>query len=146
MAVFIIAQGVQPLTIDETAAGSIAFCEDGCAIKGFDLMFRLYNNNAVGSGVDKAVMLIRKNEMNSLVVPTIGQMNALGTVAWKNRIFHVAQAAPGNASGLPMGIGGMKIPKRFHKMVLGDKWELVVANNSAGVMDFCGIAVYKWYR
>lgn len=141
-----LAVSVPPASIDESVIADSANCEQGCMIRGMSIQGRIYSESGVADS-NSTVWLIRKNEGNILPVPTLGQINSIGTVAWKNKIFHTEQAIVGSqVSGWPMGFVSIKIPKRFHVMKQNDRWELYIANNTANNLRFCGIALYKWYR
>lgn len=146
VAVVPIAIAVGPTNIDETDAAKVQNVEQNSSIRGFDIRLRLYNESGVTDS-NSSVILIRKNERNSLAAPALAGMNALGADTWKNKIFHAEQAITGSqVSGLPMGFPNLKIPKRFHKMSMDDRWEIIVANNTGNNLRLCGMAIYKWYR
>lgn len=142
----IFAKAVPPSSIDETDATKIANVEQGCMIRGFLIDVRVYNKNTDNVQA-KVVACIRKNEGGRLTVPpTLAEMNALGAVSWKNKIFWCGQLAPDGSGGFPMFVPALRVPKRFHVMKALDQWEICIANNSAGTVNLCGFAVYKWYR
>lgn len=141
-----LALGVNPTTIDETDASKTFMVEDGAMIRGFAISLRLFNESGVADSAS-SLMLIRKNEGNTLGLPTLAQMNSLGTADWKNKIFHTEQAITGSqVSGWPMGFPSIKIPKRYHKMSHNDSWQLLVANNTGNQLRMCGSVIYKWYK
>jgi len=116
-------------------------------IRGFYIEVYVYNRSGNLPGQEKVNLMIRKNEGGKLTVPpTLAEMNAPGTVTWKSKIFQYHVAKPPAPGGLPLMAFSMKIPKRFHKMNVGDQWELFIGNNSGGSVDMCGVAIYKWYR
>lgn len=145
MQVFQLAVSVIPTNIDESVIGKEMNVEQNSSIKGFELGVRIYTQGADNAQA-KVVALIRKNERGALLAPGLAAMNSLGTANWKNRIFHLVSMVGDGAGGLPLGINGIKIPKRFHRMAQGDVWELIVANNGGSGLSTCGYAVYKWYR
>lgn len=141
-----LAQSVAPSAIDETNAGEVQNVEQGSMIKGISLAGRIYNESGVADS-NSVVWCLRKNEGGNLPNLTLPNMNSLGTYSAKNKIFHTEQAIVGSqVSGWPMGFVSIKIPKRFHVMKQGDRWELWVANNTGNQVRFCGMAIYKWYR
>lgn len=142
----ILAQAVDPTSIDQTVVGKTAYCESSSMIRGMMIECYIYNRSGNLPGQEKVSVLIRKNEGGALPNPTIGQMNAPGIIAWKSKIFQYHQAKPPAPGGLPLMAFSFKIPRRFHKMANLDQWELWVANNSTGSIDVCGICLYKWYR
>lgn len=142
----IFAKAVPPASIDETVAANIANVEQGAMLKGFLIDVRIYNKTGDAAQA-KVVACIRKNEGGRLPVPpTLAEMNALGAVNWKNKIFWCGQLAPDGSGGFPMFVPALRVPKRFHVMKALDQWEICIANNSAGTINLCGFAVYKWYR
>lgn len=146
MAVIPLALGVNPTDIDENNAAKVHYVEDGAMIRGFSLGLRCYNETGVVDS-NSTVILLRKNEAAIWAPPGLAQMNGLGAVNWKNRVFHIEQAITGSqVSGWPMAFPSIKIPKRFHKMSKADTWELIVANNTGNNLRICGVCTYKWYR
>lgn len=145
VAVVQLAVAVRPGSLDETDITKTMDVEGDCMIRGFELGIRMYLANAANVG-DKVVAYLRKNEGGYLPIPTIALSNSLGAQQWKNRVFHIVSMSPDAAGGLPLGLSGIKIPKRFHKMQQGDVWELVIANNSGVSLNICGYCIYKWYR
>lgn len=141
-----LAAAVKPGTIDETDPAKINEVEAGCRITGINISGRIYTESGVADS-GSVVWYIRKNEGATLGVPTVAQSNSLGTAPWKARIFHAEQAIVGSqVSGLPMGVTGFRIPKRFQAMRNLDQWELFVVNNTANQIRACYLVNYKWYR
>lgn len=141
-----IAEGVNPSLIDESDIAKTRYVEDGAMVRGFSIQGRVYNESGTQDS-NSTVILLRKNEGGVLPDPTLAMLNSIGAQTWKNKIFHFEQAITGSqVSGWPMGLPSIRIPKRFHKMNLGDRWELWVGNNTANNVRFCGTAIYKWYR
>lgn len=139
-----LALGSAPAGIDETTSDKKV--EQGAMIRGMYIEFRVYNRTGNLPAQEKVVLMIRKNEDGQLGAPTLAQCNTPGLQVWKDRIFQLHIAKPPGPDGIPMLVGSFRIPKRFHKMSQGDVWELIVANNSSGSIDCCGVAIYKWYR
>lgn len=141
-----VALGVKPAGIDELDTTKTYYVEDNASIRFFNIVYSLYNRSGNLPGQEKVTILLRKNEGGVLGTPTLAQVNALGAQAWKNRVFEVWQAKPPAPGGIPMVLGPVRIPKRFQKTSINDVWELVIANNSSGSVDGCGLAIYKWYK
>lgn len=141
-----LAVAVKPGTIDETNPANIADVEAGSRITGFNISGRIFSESGVADS-GSVVWFIRKNEGGTLAPATAAQGNSLGTTPWKARIFHAEQAIVGSqVSGLPMGVTGLRIPKRFQAMRNLDVWELYVVNNTANQIRACYLVEYKWYR
>lgn len=115
------------------------------SIKSLYVEYFLYNRSGNLPGQEKITILIRKNEQGLLPAPTLAQVNAIGLQTWKNRVFAIHRAKPPAPGGLPLIMGSIKIPRRFHKMQTNDVWELIIANNGSGSVDGCGICIYKSY-
>lgn len=146
LVVLAIAQGVNPSQIDETNPALSFYVEDGAMVKGFSIGMRIFNESGVADSASTGILL-RKNEGSALGAPTIGQLNGLYAVPWKNKIFHCDQAITGSqVSGWPMGFPSIKIPRRFHTMKFNDKWELIIWNNTGNNLRACGMINYKWYK
>lgn len=142
--IYPIAVAVPPASIDESNAALVMNVEENASVKMFNLNFRLTNNNA-DAGKIKCQLAVMKLELG-IAGPNLAQMNAIGAYNRKNRVFFFAQNQPPSEQGIPMTIPSLIVPRRFHRMAFGDQWVVIVANNSAGSVNFCGTAIYKWYR
>lgn len=70
--------------------------------------------------------------------------NATGTNDNKRWIFHQEKGLAESDSWPMVFKGVIKIPKKFHRMGAEDQWQLKIqANNN---YEWCGIAIYKWYK
>lgn len=125
--------------------------EDGSAIRSLEVQLTLYLNTAPALP-RHFIILIRKNE--KALLPALAAANSfvIGTLSWKDRIFHMEQAQPGTFAigGIPMVFHiRVRVPKRFHRMEKTDQWELIVASPDAvagDTYDMCSLVTYKWYR
>lgn len=140
-----LAQGVNPTAIDELDAAKVYYVEEGASIFGFNIEARVYNKNADAAQA-KCVIMLYYDEEGVVGNPSYAQMNAVGAWQLKSKIFHMAQASPPGDGGLPMVFGGIRIPRRFHKIKNGGKWVLLFNNSSTGSINFCGFCTYKWFR
>lgn len=141
----VLAQGVNPTDIDETNAAKTHYVMEGSSIRGINLSVRVYNKNA-DTVAAKSVIAIYYDEDGVIGLPSYAQMNSLGSWPVKSKIFHMQQASPPGDGGIPMVVGGFRIPRRFHKMKNGGKWHLLINNSSTGSINYCGFATYKWYK
>lgn len=133
----------KPGSVDETTQPIIIPANS--VLKSLYIEYFLYNRSGNLPGQEKVTVLVRKNETGALPAPTLAQVNALGLNTWKNRVFAVHRAKPPAPGGLPIIMGPIRIPKRFHKMQTNDVWELIIGNNASGSVDGCGICIYKAY-
>lgn len=140
--VVVLANAVKQSLMDDTVATRV---QEQCSIKNLFINMRLYNRTGNLPGQEKVVICLRRNPGALLGNPTLSQLNAIGLQPWRNNIFQIQIAKPPGPDGIPMGLGPIRIPKRFHKMVVDDQWELIIGNNGSGTIDGCGICLYKWY-
>lgn len=147
-----LAGAANPGLLDDTDPTKTWYVEENAMIRGFAIGLRLYNETGVQDS-NSSVMYLRKAEASGAVFPalpaalTLAQVNSMGTVSVRNRVFHMEQAITGSqVSGIPMGFPSVKIPKRFHALKRGDYWLLGIANNTAQQLRCCGVVIYKWYR
>lgn len=140
--VLVLSNAVKRTLIDDTVPTRVA---EDCTIKGFNIQFRLVNRTNNLPGQEKVVIFIRRNQGGLLPAPTLAACNSLGLQPWRNMVFATTVAKPGGPDSLPMVMGGIRIPRRFHKQQVDDQWELIIANSGGGSIDGCGIAIYKWY-
>ena len=105
--VIVVAQGVNPTSIDEFGTNS-HYVEDGGMIRGLTFGFRTYQD---GAACFDQQMRHRSSQERGWCsrCSTVAQMNILYAQPWKNRIFHASQASPDGIGGLPMAISGIKI-------------------------------------
>lgn len=143
---------VNPTLLDDTDVTKTTYVEENSMIRGFYISMRLFKESGTQDS-GSSVMYLRKAEATSSIppatpaAPSIGQVNSLGTINFRNRIFHIEQAIVGSqVSGLPMGFPSVKIPRRFHAMKRGDYWLFGIGNNTTDNIRACGIFLYKWYR
>lgn len=140
--VLVLANAVKATLLDDTVATRVG---EQCSIKNLYINMRLYNRNGNLPGQEKVIIFLRRNAGALLGAPTLAQCNAIGLQSWRNSVFQCQIAKPPGPDGLPMGLVSIRIPRRYHKMVIDDQWELVIANNSSGSIDVCGLCLYKWY-
>lgn len=145
-----LALGVNPGQIDETDVTKITYVEEGSKIFALDFSGMRIFNESGSVDSNSTVMMLRKftpGTQNTPPTVTLAQMNQLGTVPWKNYLFHIEQAITGSqVSGLPMGFPRIKIPRRYHTMKNNEQWVLYIANNTANNLRACGCVVYKWFK
>lgn len=138
-----LANAVKTTLLDDTVTTRV---EEQCSIKNLFLSMRLYNRTGNLPGQEKVVLFLRRNPGAKYAAPTLAECNTLGLQPWRNTVFQVQIAKPPGPDGLPMGLAPIRIPRRFHKMIIDDQWELIIGNNSSGSIDLCGICLYKWFN
>lgn len=140
--VLVLANAVKQTLLDDTVATRVG---EQCSIKNLYINMRLYNRTGNLPGQEKVIIFLRRNAGALLPAPTLAQCNTIGLQPWRNNVFQCQIAKPPGPDGLPMGLVSIRIPRRYHKMVIDDQWELVIANNASGSIDVCGLCLYKWY-
>ncbi len=118
--------------------------EEGNSIKACYIELWLLDAGAGGNDVTVLV----KNPQNA-TGPSFAQAATLFTFANKKNILFTHQGlVPNDGIAQPVNVmhGWYKIPKSKQRFGLGDRLDLIIANNSAQDLFACGFATYKEYQ
>ncbi len=145
----IAAAATQDLVIADAVDASTLADVDGvdrnCIVNTVYLEVWLYGAAAdnVNSPID---WYIAKNPGNNLSLP---DPTTVGSDDNKRWVFAMGKGLVANqAAGNPPYLirGWFSIPKRYRKMNADDQIVLRIDNNTAGIVNFCFLAIYKWYK
>ncbi len=131
------------LAVEGTVANGVDEVVEGAIVKAVYIELWVLDAGNAGSAV---VVLVKNN--GSAGGPTFAQMNALGTYTEKKNVLFTHQGlTPNDGIDAPRLVmrGWYKIPKSKQRFGLGDRLNLVIANNSAQDLFYCGFATYKEY-
>ncbi len=131
------------IAVNPTVANLEDEVQEGSVVKAVYVELWLLNSSNDGSDV---VVLV-KNAQNEDGL-TFAQMNSLFTYDGKKNILFTHQGlSSNNGVGNPVVVmrGWYKIPKSKQRFGLGDRLNLVIANNGPSTLEYCGFATYKEY-
>ncbi len=117
--------------------------QEGSVVKAVYVELWLLDSANDGSNI---VVLVKNS--NDTVGLTFTQMQTLFTFPEKKNILFTHQGlSSNNGVGNPIVVmrGWYKIPKSKQRFGLGDRLNLVIANNGANTLEYCGFATYKEY-
>ncbi len=129
--------------VESTVANLVDEVVEGAVIKAVYVELWLLNSSNDGSDV----VVVLKSPI-AHTGPTFTNMNSLGTYVNKKNILFTHQGlSSNNGVGNPIQIlgGWIKIPKSKQRFGLGDRLQIVIANNGPSTLEYCGFATYKEY-
>jgi len=129
--------------VESTVANLVDEVAEGSIIKAVYVELWVLDSGNDGSAV---VCLIKSPISNA--GPSFTQMNSLGTYVNKKNILFTHQGlTPNDGITAPRLVmrQWFKIPKSKQRFGLGDRLLLMIANNGANNLFYCGFATYKEY-
>lgn len=121
--------------------------EQSCSVRYMSGNVMIYGSGTGDVTPASCIITIHRLDKGTSL-PVNADLTSAGSSQLKDRLFHIEQAIPGPiANGaLPMNFRwALKVPPRFRKMDIGDRWVVSYTVNGV-VWSACAFAVYKWYR
>ncbi len=117
--------------------------EEGAVVKAVYIELWLLNSSNDGSDI-----VVLHKAANNQGGPSFTEMNALSTYTEKKNVLFTHQGlSSNNGVGNPVVVmrGWYKIPKSKQRFGLGDRLNLIIANNGPSTLEACGFCTYKEY-
>ncbi len=130
-------------SVQSTVANLENEVSEGSLVKAVYVELWLLNSSNDGSDI---VVLCKNSDSGG--GPSYTNMQSLFTYGEKKNILFTHQGlSSNNGVGNPINVmrAWYKIPKSKQRFGLGDRLNLVIANNGPSTLEYCGFATYKEY-